>query len=151
MRKIICNVQEGQISKKQLLELESALKLSYAQYFGPKPGVAVLWSSIPKGQGFTEGRASKTSLVLVEVVDGLNQNLREVAMLEMASNWARIAEVDLDHLMITLCDETPFKLYLQMNQGRTRPAARPWFKITTMAHLFLSRMRDGYFSIRTNL
>lgn len=72
-------------------------------------------------------------------------------MLEMASNWARIAEVDLDHLMITLCDETPFKLYLQMNQGRTHPAAQPWFRVTTVAHLILSRLRNGYFSIRSNL
>jgi hypothetical protein len=133
MRKIICNIQEGQITKRQLLELESAFKHSYAQHFGPKPGVAVLWSAIPKGQGYTEGRASRTSLVLVEVADGLNQHLREVARLEMASNWARIAEVDMDHLMITLCDETPFKHYLQMNQDRTRPTSQPWFKVATMA------------------
>jgi hypothetical protein len=146
---MICTIHQGQVSKDQLLPLEASLKATYAAQFGG--AVTVLWCELPHGQGYTEGHLSDVSLVMVEVKDGLDQAKRETAMMALATDWARLANVGIDKLMITLADRALFRSYLKANSSRIRRSRRPWFFITTLVHLWRSRRRDGYLALRANL
>ena len=150
MRKILCTVHQGQFSGAQLRELEGALKSRYAEQFGGVRAV-LIWCELPQGQGFTEGRPSDVSFAMVEVPDGLDQATREAAMLALASEFARVANVGIDKLTITLADSTLFDAYLAANRARIRPLSRPWFLASTLLHLWRSRRRHGYLAIKANL
>ena len=151
MRKILCTIPQGTFSREQVLALEASLKQTYASHLGDRERVVVIWCELPPGQGFTERRPSEVSLVMVEVEDGLDAKRREAAMMALATEWARIASVDLEHLMLTLADRSLFDRYLAANRNRVRRRSRPWFLLGTMFHLWRSWSRQGYLSIRANL
>lgn len=151
MSKIVCSHLQGGISAAQQRQLEAALKHLYRRHFGAERRVAVLWCELPPGQLFTQGRPSSISFVMVEVDDGLPQPRREAAMLAMAAEWARIAQVELGQLMITLADSTVFARYLAANRERIRPSRRAWFLLDTVIHLLWSRLRRGHLAIKANL
>lgn len=149
MYKILCTVHEGSFNRAGLLQLEAALTRRYAQLFGEAP--VLLWCELPRGQGFTEGRPSDVSFVMVEVEDGLDQARREAAMLALAQDWASVAGVGIEKLMITLADRSVFALYLRANRERLRPLSRPWYLVSTLAGLWSSKRREGYLALRANL
>ena len=150
MRKIICSVQAGKLDRDLIPSLEAALKRIYREQFDAAHRVVVLWCEVPQGQGFTEGRLSDVSWVMVEVDDGLDQAAREKAMQAMANEWARIARVSTEKLMITLSDSSVFNQYLAANRRRIRPLRRPGFVLATLLRLWHTRRRDGYASINAN-
>lgn len=151
MRKILCTIPEGTLSQRQIQALESSLKDNYAAQFGNADKVIVIWCALPHGQGYTEGRISNVSVVLVEVENGLAQQKRETAMMIFAEAWARIADIDIHQLLVTFADSAVFGSFLNANRNRIRWYSRPAFVLSTLANLWRSRQRDGYLSIPANL
>ncbi len=151
MRKIICSVQQRKIARALFPDLEAALKRCYAEHFGARPAAVVIWIEVPHGQGYTEGRLSDVSWIMVEVEDGLTQSRREAAMLALAAEWARVAGVSTDRIVLTLCDSAVLGLYLAANRKRLRPLGRIGHLVKTLAALWSSRRRDGFLSVPANL
>ena len=149
MRKLICSVQEGHVPRQRIPDLEIALKRAYADHFGAVP--LVIWCEVPRGQGYTEGRLSDVSWLMVETADGLAQPRREAAMTALAREWSRVAGVPIERLMITLCDRKVFDTYLAANRNRLRPLSRPLYLLKLLLQIRASRQRDGYASIAANL
>jgi len=150
MRTVLCSFVQGTLSNDQVRQLGASLERVYAEQLGRQP-LRILWCELPAGQAFTEARPSDIAYVMVEVENGLDQSRREAAMLALADEWARVANVGVDKLMITLADGALFHSYLKANRDRIRPVSRPWFLATTLAHLWASRRRKGYLAIRSNL
>lgn len=148
MRKILCSTQAGQFARDRIPALEAVLKRSYAGHFGVEP--FVIWCEVPRGQAYTAGRPSDTCWLMLEVSDGLDQAIREHAMLAIAGDWAHAAGVPVERLMVTLCDASLFAEYLAANRNRLRPLPRLWYTLRMLAGLWASRRRDGYASIAAN-
>jgi hypothetical protein len=151
MPRMVCTYQQDALAPEQVRHLEAALRKTYAERFSGAATPTVLWCELPAGQAFTEARPSDISYVMVEVEDGLDAPRREAAMMALAETWARVAGVPIEMLMITLADSSLFNAYLKSNQARVRPLSRPWFLLSTLAHLWHSRRRHGFLALRANL
>ena len=151
MRKLICSVQQGKVARALFPGLEAALKSCYAEHFGARPAVMMIWIEVPQGQGYTEGRLSDVSWIMVEVEDGLAQSRREAAMLALAAQWARVAGVATDRIVLTLCDSAVLSQYLAANRQRLRPLSRIGYLVKTLTALWSSRRRHGFLSMPANL
>lgn len=149
MRKILCSIQQDHIPRDRIPALEAALARSYAAQFG---GAApfVIWCEVPRGQAYTEGRLAGGSWLMVEVADGLDQALREKAMLAIAGDFARTAGVAVEKLLVTLCDSTLLGEYLAANSNRMPFFARMGYTLRLLLGLWSSRRRDGYASMAAN-
>jgi hypothetical protein len=150
MRKILCSIQQGTVGKDRIPTLEAALHRKYAEHFGAEGKPFVIWAEVPRGQAYTEGRLSEGAWLMVEVPDGTDQALRERAMLDIAGEWARVAGVPVEKMMVTLCDSSLFGRYLAANSARMRTLPRIGFLLRTLAGLVRSRRRDGYASVAVN-
>jgi hypothetical protein len=151
MATIVCTFHAGTIPPDHVRLLEAALTRAYRDQLGADRSVRVLWCELPAGQGFTAGRPSDVTYLMVEVDDGLDAARRESAMVAIASALAAGAEVPVERLMVTLADRAVFTRFLAAYRNRIRPRSRPWFWATTLAGLVRSRRRDGYLAIRANL
>lgn len=149
MRKILCSIQQGSVGKARIPALESTLHRKYAEHFaGTKP--LVLWAEAPRGQAYTEGRLSDTAWLMIEVPDGTDQAHREKAMLDIAGEWARVAGIPVEKMLVTLCDASLFREYLAGNSARMRLLPRLGYLLRTALGALTSRRRDGYSSIGVN-
>ena len=150
MPKLLCSIQQGQIARDRIPAIEAVLKQGYARHLGSDARTLVIWCEVPRGQAFTEGRRSDTCWLMIEVADGLDQALREKAMLAIAADFARAAGVPVDKLMVTLCDSALYGAYLAANRARLRPLARIAYTLRMLAGLISSKRRDGFASIAAN-
>lgn len=143
MKKVLASIQQGAIDRTLIPALEEALRAEYTVHFGPGK-LLVIWCEVPRGQAYTEGRLSDTSWLMVEVADGTAQPARERAMLAMAGAFARVAGVDVERMMVTLCDSTLFERYLAANRARIRPLPRALFTLKLAWQIVTSRYRLGH-------
>ena len=151
MRKILCTIPEGRYSTADVLRLEEVLRDRYAEHFGRQHRILILWSAVPAGQAFTEGRVAEVNVGLIQVDDDLDQAKRERAMMDFAHAWAETAGVDVDALIITMTDAGRVNQYLSANRNRLRWYSRPGYVLGTIAHLLQSRRQLGYARLRANL
>jgi hypothetical protein len=151
MATMVCTFHAGTIPPDRVRQLETALKRVYREQLGPERSVRVLWCELPAGQGFTAGRSSDVTYLMVEVDDGLEAARREAAMHAIAGALAAGAEVPVERLMVTLADRAVFSRFLGAYRDRVRTRSKPWFWATTIVGLVRSRRRDGYLAIRANL
>ncbi|HUR39716.1 MAG TPA: hypothetical protein VM240_00960 [Verrucomicrobiae bacterium] len=150
MPKILCSVQQGQVPRDRWRALESGMRATYAQHLGAST-LLVAFTEVPRGQGWTEGRISDVSWLMVEVADGLPQVRREAAMRALAAEWARVGGVRVDQILITLCDTRMFAQYLAANRQRLRPARRLPYLLRLAFNLWTTKRRDGVASLPANL
>ena len=150
MQKVMCTIHEGQISNPQIHDLEAMIKRVYRDQINSEQRLFVVWTEMPRGQGFTEAKLSHVSWVMVEVNDHFDQQKREAAMKTISDEWARIAKVSTGNLMLTIADTTQFSRLAQAMQQRIVPGARLSFILKLMAHLILSKLRHGYFEMKAN-
>jgi len=150
MRKILCTIHEGQISKPQIHELEAMIKRVYRDRINNEQPLFVVWTEMPSGQGFTEAKPSRVSWVMVEVDDHFDQQKRESAMKAISDEWARIAKVSTGNLMLTLCDKSLFSHNSQAFRQRITPGARLSYKLKLLTHLIVTKLRHGYFAMKAN-
>ena len=80
MRKVMCTIHEGQISPPQIHDLEAMIKRVYCDQINSEQRLFVVWTEMPKGQGFTEAKPFRVSWDMVEVDDNFDQQKRETAM-----------------------------------------------------------------------
>lgn len=151
MAKAICTVPAASTTKAQLAATEATFKSIYAEHFGAKQNLTVLWMRTPAGQTFQAGNPADIFLAMIEVENGLDQARREPAMWAFTNSWAEILGVDVTRLMVTCADATTVSGFLQGNRNRLRPASRLWFMLTTIVHLAQSRRREGFATLRANL
>jgi hypothetical protein len=149
MAKILCSIQQGTVDAGRIPALEAALHRQYATHFGGARPL-VIWAEVPHGQAYTEGRLAEGAWLMVEVPDGTDQARREKAMLEMAAEWARIAGMAVEKMMVTLCDSTLFAEYLEANRSRLGSLHRAWYTLKVIAWIVRSRRRHGYAAIGVN-
>ena len=150
MRKVMCTIHEGQISKPQIHELEAMIKSVYRDRINNEQHLFVVWTEMPSGQGFTEAKPSRVSWVMVEVDDHFDQQKREAVMKDISDEWARIAKVSTGNLMLTLADTAQFSRLAQAMQQRIAPGAKLSFILKLFARLILSKLRHGYFEMKAN-
>ncbi len=150
MRKVLCTIHEGQISKPQIHDLEAMIKRVYRDRINGAQRLLVAWTELPRGQGFTEAKPSRVSWVMVEVDDHLDQQKREAAMKAISDEWARIAKVSTGNLMLTLADTSQFSRLAQAMQQRIAPGARLGYKLKLLTHLIVTKLRHGYFAMKAN-
>lgn len=150
MRKVLCTIHEGQISKPQIHDLEAMIKRIYRDRINGEQRLLVVWTELPRGQGFTEAKPSRVSWVMAEVDDHLDQQTREAAMHTIADEWARIAKVSTGNLMLTLCDKSLFSRNSQAFRQRIAPGARLSYKLKLLTHLIVTKFRQGYFAMKAN-
>lgn len=62
MRKVLCTIHEGQISKPQIHDLEAMIKRVYRDQINSEQRLLVVWTEMPEGQGFTEAHGGWTSI-----------------------------------------------------------------------------------------
>ena len=150
MRRVLCTVHEGQVSKAQILALEDMLRNQYKALINPGQKPFIVWTVMPEGQGFTEGKPSEVSWVIVEVDNNMEQAKRETAMLNIAEAWADIAKVSTGNLMLTLCEQDLFARYYAAFQQRIDSSARPAYFARVLWNLFISKLSRGYYSMQAN-
>lgn len=150
MRKVMCTIQEGQITKPQIHELEAMIKRVYRDQINSEQHLFVVWTEMPRGQGFTEAKPSRVSWVMVEVEDNFDQQKSEAAMKTISDEWARIAEVSTGNLLLTIADATQFNRLGQAMQQRIAPGARSKFMLKMLTHLIVTKVCQGYFEMQAN-
>jgi len=150
MRKALCTIHEGQISQVQIHGLEAMIKKVYRERINSEQRLLVVWTEMPKGQGFTNAKPSRVSWVMVEVDDHLDQEKRETAMKAISDEWARIAEVSAGNLMLTMSDTSQFSRLGQAIQQRIAPGARPIYMLKVLTNLIAAKLRYGYFAMKAN-
>jgi hypothetical protein len=150
MRKVMCTIHEGQISKPQIHDLEVMIKRVYRDRINSEQRLFLVWTEMPMGQGFTEAKPSRVSWVMVEVDDHFDQQKREAAMKTISEEWARIAKVSTGNLMLTIADTSQFSRLAQAMQERIAPGARLGFILKLIIRLILSKLRNGYFEMKAN-
>jgi hypothetical protein len=146
----MCTIHEGQISKPQIHDLEAMIKRVYRDRINGEQRLLVVWTEMPRGQGFTEAKPSRVSWVMVEVDDHLDQQKREAAMKTISEEWARIAKVSTGNLMLTIADTSQFSRLAQAMQQRIAPGARLSYMLKLMTHLIVTKLRHGYFEMKAN-
>ena len=150
MRKVMCTIHEGQISKPQIHDLEAMIKRVYRDRINSEQHLFVVWTEMPRGQGFTEAKPSRVSWVMVEVDDHFDQQEREAAMKAISDEWARIAKVSTGNLMLTIADTSNFSRLAQAMQQRIAPGARSKFMLKMLTHLIVTKVCEGYFEMQAN-
>ena len=150
MRKALCTIHEGQISQVQIHSLEAMIKKVYRERINSEQRLLVVWTEMPKGQGFSEAKPSRVSWVMVEVDDHLDQEKRETAMKAISDEWARIARVSAGNLMLTMSDTSQFCRLGQAIQQRIAPGARPIYMLKVLTYLIAAKLRYGYFAMKAN-
>lgn len=151
MPKIICTVPEAAFSKSEITALEASLRDAYAEQFGDSESIMVLWYRLPPGQSYVAGSEDDVYIALVEVADGLDQVLREAAMLHFTKVFAESAGVSFGKPLVSMLDSSKVSEYLQANRERLRWSSRLRFLLGTLLHAVSSRRRDGFSSIKVNL
>ena len=150
MRKILCTIHEGQISKSQIHDLEAMIKRVYRDRINSEQHLFVVWTEMTSGQGFTEAKPSRVSWVMVEVDDHFDQQKRESAMKAISDEWARIAKVSTGNLMLTIADNSQFSRLAQAMQQRIAPGARSECMLKMLTHLIVTQVSEGYFAMKAN-
>jgi hypothetical protein len=146
----MCTIHEAQISKPQIHDLEAMIKRVYRDQINSEQRLLVVWTEMPRGQGFTEAKPSRVSWVMVEVDDHFDQQKREAAMKTISDEWARIAKVSTGNLMLTISDTSQFSRLAQAFQQRIAPGARLSYMLKLMTHLIVTKLRHGYFAMKAN-
>ena len=150
MRKVMCTIHEGQISKSQIHDLEAMIKRVYRDRINSEQPLFVVWTEMPSGQGFTEAKPSRVSWVMVEVDDHFDQQEREAVMKAISDEWARIAKVSTGNLMLTIADTSQFSSLAQAMQQRIALGARSKFMLKMLTHLIVTKVCEGYFAMKAN-
>ena len=88
MPRFIATIQEGHVAQGRQESLARGLQAIASQSFGDDPDApAVSWKVIPKGFGWTAGKASNTSVVFCSVPEGLPQPERVRLMTTINDFW----------------------------------------------------------------
>ena len=147
--RVLCNYQEGTLDKPKIKALEKAVKGVFAKHL-PDHTYSVVWSEVPKGQGYTDNQLSDTSWIVAAGPDGMAQELRETILQDISDAWAPIAGIDPYNLMISLFDASDLAAYQGLMMGRLEPEAAKRFTRNNALGALWSKLTRGYMRISVN-
>lgn len=97
-----CMVQEGQVPESQVQILEQGLGEISSRFFGTP--VEVAWTSVASGNGWTGGRPSSTSLVVMYVPPNLDQEVRISILKAICDLWTDTTGCSISEIVATARD-----------------------------------------------
>ncbi len=97
-----CMVQEAQISSHQIDELETGLSQITSRFFAMP--AATSWTTVATGDGWTAGAPSSTSLVVMYVPQGLDQDTRTSLLQAICDLWSQITGCSINEIVATARD-----------------------------------------------
>lgn len=98
----LCFVQKGQISSAQTIDLQQMLRNFSQENFALATDVR--WIEVSEGSGYTAGKPSRSSVIILTADRPLQQSRRADLLLQLCSAWAEKAGSDLDHVLAVLAD-----------------------------------------------
>ena len=120
-------VQEGSAADARRPELEASLKDAIHHHVHPKARVAILWITVPHGNGYAAGKPSRSTIVQVGVPDGFSQPGREALMRDLNDRVCRITGHAPSELMIGATDQSPGRKMLKTIFGQIPLNQKPRF------------------------
>ena len=120
-------VQAGSAADARRPELEAALKDAVRHLVHPKARVAILWVTVPQGNGYAAGKPSRSTLVQVGVPDGFNQPAREALMRDLNDRVCRITGQTPFELMIGATDQSEGRKMVKTIFGQIPLKEKPRF------------------------
>lgn len=97
-----CMVQAGQVPDSQLEVLEEGLGEISTRFFGEPADVA--WTTVASGNGWTGGKPSSTSLVVMYVPAGLEQTVRTTLLESICDLWTETTGCSISEIVATARD-----------------------------------------------
>ena len=97
-----CMIQAGQISEQHIQSLEAGLNDITSEFFG-QPATA-LWTSVASGDGWTAGEPSSTSLVVMYVPPGMDQDTRTRLLEAICDTWSDTTGCSVNEIVATARD-----------------------------------------------
>ena len=97
-----CMIQEGQIPADQVDQLEAGLSGIATHFFGMPAETA--WTTVARGDGWTAGEPSSTSLVVMYVPPGLEQQRRTQLLETICDLWTETTGCSLSEIVATARD-----------------------------------------------
>ena len=97
-----CMIQEGQIPEHQIGPLEEGLSEISSRYFAVP--AETLWTAVDAGNGWTAGEPSTTSLVIMYVPAGIQQDERTSLLRSICDLWAAVTGCSMNEIVATARD-----------------------------------------------
>ena len=97
-----CMVQEGQIPDSQIGQLEQGLSEISSRFFEAPAHVA--WTTVATGDGWTCGEPSTSSLVVMYVPRGLEQETRTRLLESICDLWTKTTGCSISEIVATARD-----------------------------------------------
>ena len=97
-----CMVQDGQVSDSQKQVLEQGLGAISARFFGTPAETA--WTTVASGNGWTGGQPSSTSLVVMYVPRGIDQEMRTSILEAICDLWTETTGCSISEIVATARD-----------------------------------------------
>ncbi len=97
-----CMIQEGQVPEATQKELEQGLG-EITQRFFEAPAAAV-WTTVAEGDGWTAGEPSSSSLVVMYVPAGMEQDRRTSLLSELCDLWMAKTGCSINEIVATAND-----------------------------------------------
>jgi hypothetical protein len=95
-------VQEGQVSEDHVKSIEDGLGAITSRFF--ELPVSVAWTTVAKGDGWTAGEPSTTSLVVMYVPEGLDQRTRTSLLKSICDLWSGTTGCSVNEIVATARD-----------------------------------------------
>lgn len=123
MPKALITVQEEQISKDQIRQLDEIVKGHYEKYVS-KQKLTTIWCRVPPGQAYTKYKPSESSLLTIECESGFPQQKRISFLTNLEKNWRKVTGQSSDNVMLALIEEDLFGTVLESNRNRLSKKGR---------------------------
>lgn len=98
-----CMIQETQIPAHQIQLLEAGLSELSLRYFGEP--ASTIWTIVASGDGWTAGEPSSTSLVVMYVPEGLDQDTRTGLLESICDLWSETTGCSVNEIVATARDQ----------------------------------------------
>ena len=144
MRKIVSIVQAGQFTNDQIKAMESGFRRIYRKHYAASERLVVLWMEMPEGYAYAERRASKATLIVVEVAEDMDQQKREELMQLFSKFLMEDFKVSPLDSVITVANASFVNGFFKAQQQRIDPLSRPIIGLKTIFRSVRSKWARGY-------
>ncbi|MEM8767417.1 MAG: hypothetical protein AAGE43_08245 [Pseudomonadota bacterium] len=98
----MCVIQEGQTPDRRREALATALDGYVQERLGASPSVS--WVPVAEGNGFTAGKPSTSSVLVLTAEEPLTQQHRESVLRELVALWTSETGCSVDEIVAVVAD-----------------------------------------------
>ena len=149
-KKVLISFQESSITRAQQKEIQKRIKQVYKQFTKRSVKLMIIWSAVPKGQSFTNYKASQMAWIAIEGHTSIDQNKRKKIIMAVCDSWEEVTEISSHDLMVTLGDPEFLPEYLELNIDKINLRKRKSFLVKTLYAMAKSKILTGLFTIPLN-